>query len=139
MLSAVFQARSISEPAIETLRSPWTVRHPGQAEKRSLTCPQGAYGSTCGTGAGRVTKLRFSLHHYLRCIELHTGKMGFYSLALGTISQSSRYKPMPGTPPGMAAIKKDSRNQKALMPKNSDKPPQTPAKTRLWRERRKEL
>jgi hypothetical protein len=71
-------------------------------------------------------------------INLHR-KGGFYSLALGTISQNNKYKPMPGTPPGMKAIRKASRNQKALMPKNSANPPHTPANTRLWRERRKEL
>jgi hypothetical protein len=45
---------------------------------------------------------------------------------------------MPGTPPGMSASRKASRNQKELTPKNVASPPQTPAKTRLLFERRKD-
>jgi hypothetical protein len=50
-----------------------------------------------------------------------------------------KYNSKPGTPPGSRAIKKASRNQKALIPKNSPNPPQTPATTRLPRDLRKEF
>jgi hypothetical protein len=44
---------------------------------------------------------------------------------------------MPGIPPGINAIKNPARNQFELIPKNSPKPPQTPAITRSPRERRR--
>ena len=47
------------------------------------------------------------------------------------------YGTNPGIPPGMKAIKKASRNQNTLSPKNSDKPPQTPASILFWRDLRK--
>ena len=51
----------------------------------------------------------------------------------------SRYTSMPGTPPGMNAMMNPSLNQKALIPKNSASPPQTPAIMLLLRERRRDL
>jgi hypothetical protein len=49
----------------------------------------------------------------------------------GMMIHIKKYNNIPGTPPGASAIKNARRNQKALIPKNSPSPPQTPAMTRL--------
>jgi hypothetical protein len=42
-------------------------------------------------------------------------------------------------PPGIKASRNANLNQNAEMPKKFAKPPHTPAKMRLWRDRRKTL
>ena len=59
----------------------------------------------------------------------------FYSL--GMMIQNSKYSSNPGTPPGSSEIRNAIRNHKGAIPKNSPKPPQTPAMMRLRRDRRK--
>jgi len=54
----------------------------------------------------------------------------------GTIIHIKKYITKPGTPPGIRAIRNANRNQNALIPKNCDNPPHTPAITRLLRDRR---
>lgn len=59
-----------------------------------------------------------------------------FRYSLGTMIHSRKYTRKPGTPPGIRAMSMARRNQKALIPKNSPSPPQTPANTRFLRERR---
>jgi hypothetical protein len=75
------------------------------------------------------TSLKFDFEIY-RAIVLQ-------SLAFGTTIHIITYGRIPGTPPGIKAITKASRNQNALIPKNSANPPQTPAMTLSRRERRR--
>ena len=56
---------------------------------------------------------------------------------LGMMIQNSKYSSNPGTPPGSSEIRNAIRNHKGAIPKNSPKPPQTPAMMRLRRDRRK--
>lgn len=78
---------------------------------------------------------------FVGCRSSRTGCLihnltGSRNYSLGMIIQAIRYASRPGTPPGIDAIRNASRNQIGLMPKNSPKPPQTPAKIRLLFERR---
>ena len=59
------------------------------------------------------------------------------TLWLGITSQQIRYTVIPGMPPGIVAITKANRNQKVDIPKNSDRPPHTPASMRFRCERRR--
>jgi hypothetical protein len=57
--------------------------------------------------------------------------------ALGMMIQSRKYTSNPGMPPGSKEIRNASLNQNELMPKNSARPPHTPAMILFCRERRR--
>ena len=83
-------------------------------------------------GRGAINGIR---KQCLLRIAIMVFSFSFYSA--GITRKASRYKARPGTPPGSNEIKNARRNQKALIPKNSERPPQTPATTRLWRDLRR--
>jgi len=58
-----------------------------------------------------------------------------YRDALGMMIHMMKYGTNPGKPPGSKRIRNSNRNQNALIPKNSPKPPHTPAITRFLLER----